>query len=162
MLNAGHTAAWISEAFQALLWLFTFSRVKTKPVCAAWLMTHAAPLAHWLREVLWRFELKWFPRSAAALHWLCGVWFIMWSLFSHFLCWVPAFWLMFSSVCYEFTETSLQWWLSSLRGSAGSVFLFYKQMKSQTLTLAECGVLDPADGINVVIVIPVQKAQLHL
>lgn len=35
-------------------------------------------------------------------------------------------------------------------------------MKSQTLTLAECGVLDPADGINTVIVIPVQEAQLHL
>lgn len=42
------------------------------------------------------------------------------------------------------------------------VSLFYKQMKSQTLTLAECGVLDPADGINAVIVIPVQEAQLHL
>lgn len=35
-------------------------------------------------------------------------------------------------------------------------------MKSQTLTLAERGVLDPADGINAVIVIPVQEAQLHL
>lgn len=124
MLNAGHTAAWIWEAFQALLWLFTLSRVKTKPVCAPWLMTHAAPLAHWLREVLWRFELKGFPRCATALHWLRGVWFIIWSLFSHFLCRVPTFWFMFSSVCYEFTETSLQWWLSSLRGSAGSVKLF--------------------------------------
>lgn len=40
--------------------------------------------------------------------------------------------------------------------------LFYKQMQSQTLTLAERGVLDPADGINAVIVIPVQEAQLYL